>query len=380
MTGKLRWTGRHLGATLAALGLAGALLGAAALDAARTASPPAVKIAIGTEGGNTMAATVSRSEYREFLDRMQRRISSQKERARERIAAASDRELADISADMEKGLEAYVDWYFTWGTTHTIVYTAARAYAGSIGSTEAPPREAAAAAMNKVFEDKFIELVLRPDINLPRLKAALHRIATVERTMFADVVVGEVGQMRSFVEDAADIRRRPSLSWDIGAVPEAIDWAPRVREVEALLDQAGHDGVPAGMPSTESVDFSDMARTALIQSAVNNIAGFTTSLAAPTLTVLDSGTALSATLVSIFGPFAPFFTPEMLIAGTGIAMVTDYGMVKAAEYSGRDELLKSAKDALGAVHVRLHGLFDHGLFLYSDRLYAELGIIVSGKS
>ena len=363
---RLRWS-------LGAVCVVGALLGAAAgTIGAADAPSPTVRVVVGTGDGGPMEAFVSGPEYRGFLDRAQSRVDLRRQAARARVASAIDRELSAISRDMAKGVESYSDWYFTWGTTHSVVFTAARAYAGAIGSAETSPRAAAASAMNKIFEDKFIELVLRPEVTLPRLEAALQRIAASEREALRSVIAEEVGTRQRFIRESG-AGRRP------GAVSMVVDWSAGPPEVEARLLQTGNGASSPGLPSTEAVDFSDLIRTALIQSAVNNLAGFTTSLATPTLTVLDSGATVSAALTSVLGPFAPFFTPEMLIAGTGIAMATDYAMVKAAEYGGRDELMKSAKDSLGSVRLGLSRLFHQELDRYSDRLYAELAEALSKK-
>ena len=364
---------------LAGAAMAGGLLLVAAEFGGGAPARPMVGIVLAAADGGTVEALVARTDYLRFLDEERARIAAMRDRARALATAAIERELAAISDDMGKGLEDYADWYFTWGTTHTVVFTAAKAYAGAIGSADTPPRDAAAAAMNKVFEDKFIELVLKPETTLPRLAAALRRIGEEERQAFAVAVIGEAGEMRRFV-DAAATSITPVTAPGGGTGRERVDWTSRTRQAAALFGPDGRSGLPAGLPAVGAVDFSDLSRTALIQSAVNNIAGFTTSMAAPTLTVLDSGATVSSALVGLFGPFAPFFTPEMLLAGTGIAMVTDYGMVKAVEYGGRGELLKSARDGLDADRAWLSDLCHRELNSYSDRLYTGLTAILTGKS
>ena len=346
---------------LAGAAMAGGLLLVAAEFGGGAPARPMVGIVLAAADGGTVEALVARTDYLRFLDEERARIAAMRDRARALATAAIERELAAISDDMGKGLEDYADWYFTWGTTHTVVFTAAKAYAGAIGSADTPPRDAAAAAMNKVFEDKFIELVLKPETTLPRLAAALRRIGEEERQAFAVAVIGEAGEMRRFV-DAAATSITPVTAPGGGTGRERVDWTSRTRQAAALFGPDGRSGLPAGLPAVGAVDFSDLSRTA------------------PTLTVLDSGATVSSALVGLFGPFAPFFTPEMLLAGTGIAMVTDYGMVKAVEYGGRGELLKSARDGLDADRAWLSDLCHRELNSYSDRLYTGLTAILTGKS
>ena len=342
---------------------------------------PALKIVFRSGDGNKIEAMVARTEYIDFLDRAQARIALSKRLARERAVSNIDIVISRIIEDMDKGVDEYADWYFTWGTTHTVVYEAAKAYGGAIGSSVTSPREAAAATMQSIFEAKFIELVVKPDVNQGRMTEALTQIQLSEKTAFDEITANEIEQMLNFVRNAtASWGQDVAFIWTYWAGSEVIDWTVPAQKAEALLGKSKGDGLPSGLPSTGSVDFSDMARTALIQSAVNNILGFTTSLAAPTLTVLDTGTAMSTAIASVLGPFAPFFTPEMLIIGTGIAMVTDYGMIKAAEYSGRDELRKSARSDLQLVKSRLSELFHQKLDLYYQGLYGELAGALPAKS
>ena len=358
--------------------VAGLLLVAAEFGAGAPARPM-IGIVLTAADGGAMEALVARTDYLRFLDEERARIAALRDRADAAATAAIERELAAISDDMAKGLEDYADWYFTWGTTHTVVFTAAKAYAGAIGSADTPPRDAAAVAMNKVFEDKFVELVLKPETTLPRLAAALKRIGEDERQVFAAAVVGEMGEMRRFA-DATATAITPVAAPVGGPGRDMVDWTSRTRQATALLGPDGQERLSAGLPPVGAVDFSDLAHSTLIESAINNIAGFTTSMAAPTLTVLDTGATVSSALVGVLGPFAPFFTPEMLLAGTGIAMVTDYGMVKAVEYGGRETLLKSARDGLDIDRARLSELCHRELNSYSDQLSAELTVILAGKS
>ncbi|CAK0743596.1 hypothetical protein CCP1ISM_170008 [Azospirillaceae bacterium] len=339
-----------------------------------------VVLAVRFENGSRIETEVNYSDYHEYLDRTKNRLSSRLDQSKERIDKAVANELAQIIQEMDKGVEEYADWYFTWGTTHNIVYTALTAYAGAIGSLTISPRQAAAEALHKVFEDKFIELVVKPDVNQARMEAALKRIEAAERSDFADAVAYEIDEMRRFVRASATSQGRLAANGSLWSSADVVDWTELTQKAEALSDEVKQEGRPSGLPPTDAVDFSNLARNALIQSTVNNIAGFTTSLATPTLTIIDTGTAVSTTLVSVLGPLAPFFTPEMLVLGTGIAMITDYVMVKAAEYGGRDELRESARNGLHLVHTKLKVLFHEKLDRNAEHLYAELSGLMSQKN
>jgi hypothetical protein len=94
------------------------------------------------------------------------------------------------------------------------------------------------------------------------------------------------------------------------------------------------------------------------------LAGITTAAA--------GGTAVGATAAVFSGPLAPFLAPELMVAGAGVALMTDYGLSKAVEYTDRTAFIESAQRVLDAMETQWDERFTREFTKYSDTIFDNL--------
>ena len=335
-------------------------------------APTIVKIVLSDDDGNQTEVFTPKPGYLDFITNMRSRIDSQRAIAKERVAVSIIKELTFLSKAMTLGADQYVDWYFTWGTTSSIAFTATKSYLSAIGTEGSTPRAQAETSINKVFEDKFTELVLSPERNSPKLKEVMQKILIFER----DECEIFLSQINNSIRDYAKLLRGSNKSHIVSDISssgiDVVDWTHYEESIKSLLSDEDQSHVSPSLTSTQAMDFSDMARSAFVQGVINNVAGYTTSFAAPMLTVLDSGATLTAFLTTTFGPLGIWLTPEMIVTSTGIAMATDFALVKATEFSIREDILKSAKGGIDTITIRLNELIHKESNHYIDHLYDGL--------
>jgi hypothetical protein len=220
--------------------------------------------------------------------------------------------------------------------------------------------------MRQAFENRFISLVLQPDINSQRLEAALQRVAGAARNRYA-MAAGEV--------DKAALRLVQESAWDPATADSAFEVVAVVDLTRSGPLSGSGDTKSGGLP-TISGDFSSLVRKALIETAEKTIAANSTVFLGPFLTIFTSAAATSSaaggTSALFTGPLAPFVSPEILVATYVLSAMVDYGITRASDLATRTEFVAGAQGTLAAVRSQWLAKFRPEYAAYSDTLHDNL--------
>jgi hypothetical protein len=321
--------------------------------------PHAVMIVYQGADGAMNEVAVGIPEYQTFATAEIAAIKAERAKSSEAVAATLDRQLTSTTDAITTNIESFADWYFSWGNSQKMLFTAAKASVSALTSAQPDLARAAGDAMRHEFELRFVELVMKPDETAPRLEAGLKAVAVDANDRVAKLNLRLNADMARFAKDSA----LPSSGYAIDAVIRLNDDAGPTAE---------HGAISPGLPSMAG-DFSALVHSTVIESAEKVVAVYSTMLVAPIVSMFSSaaatGTAAGGTAAITSAPVMPMLSPEILVATYALSFLLDYGLTRATDYTSRAEFVARTKGVLSAIRSRWLETFKPEFAAYVDILY-----------
>ncbi len=321
------------------------------------------------QDGRRLRVAVERAELDAFARQAMERLEADRQAALDSLPEQVAMAAAPVFADIEARVERYGDWYFAWATTYRIMAAAFKSAAGHVldPARVMDLQDAVAADLAKYLYAHYRDIVLRPEINDPRLEAAFRTAAEAVHGRFRAAVENLDAQFQTFV------RGRSTLLDDLTAerVAFQLDWEAQVRKVSMTgAYQKGDLGAATGALLTATGAMAGgkigagLAGKALVGVAEQGLAA---KLAAP-----FAGKAASAAVLGGGGAAAGAVAgPVGAVLGGGAGLLADFLINEGVELMQREDFEADTRDAVAATQAEWQAKMTAGLRAAVDTWYTD---------
>lgn len=319
--------------------------------------------------GRRWRVAVERAELDAFARQAMERLEADRQAALEGLPGQVALAAAPVFADMEARVGRYADWYFAWATTYRIMGAALKSAGGHLldPARAMDVQDAVAADLARYLYDHYRDIVLRPELNDPRLEAAFREAAAAVHGRFRGAVENLDAEFQRFV------RGRSTLLDDLPpqGVAFHLDWDAQLRKVSmAGSYQKGDLGAAAGalLTATGAVVGgkigAGLAGKALVGAAEQGLAA---KLAAP-----FAGKAASAAVLGAGGAAAGAVAgPVGAVLGGGAGLLVDVLLNEGVELMQREAFEADTRDALAATRAEWEAKMAAALSAAADAWYTD---------
>ncbi len=285
--------------------------------------------------------------------------------------AAFTAEIVGITQGMMPGVDLFEQWYHGWYTQYALLSIAARAYASTDGASQMSPRAAAENAVRDEFVRRFVEIVVRPEVNDKLVTEAAER--AIDRIDHG--YAATMAETRRLVSDFVHTAALPDKKADdapVFAFDDSVSGVVRIGTGGVGLPEVGRDAA-AGVDLDVVTWIAGLNTNGVLwQIAETSVAWIATIVITPIVTVAmaNIGLAITAGAVGVgAGPLAALAVPTLFAVGLGIATVTDISIDNLTSTMQKDEFVASAKAAVVTMRGKLVDSFRPTLTSHADRLY-----------
>ncbi len=272
---------------------------------------------------------------RERLEVLDRRRNASHARADQALNSA----VSPIFDDMDRRIERYADWYFSWLTTYRIMGVAAQSAVAYLAKpvSALSLRESVEVEVRGYISKHYTALVLRPELNDARLKEAFDGVVAELHGDFRDAMAQLDRGFQVFAARQGEWLEEPPAS------DMTLDWNGQFNKLGALAGyEKGDIGAAAGavLVGSGAVVGAKIGAQALAAGGKGLIAKLASPFVAKGVSAAAAAGAGGAA-GAIGGPLGA-------VIGAGIGLGVDAAVNEGVELIQRDQFVADTRDALQA--------------------------------
>ena len=206
--------------------------------------PPQVTLVYENQAGELVRVLADAGKYSEFvrihtanLERGRQQLHAQ---AREQLAAG----LETVFADLRQRIPAFADWYYAYGTSYQLLWEALASAFRHLG--EEQMSVAVAADLERLIQQHYELLVLKPEITDPRLQQIYHTTLYNARQSYLLMLTTMQAEFQIFIAQHTTHLEASKLP-----APEVrLDWSSQLHKVRIASDANSTLGAFRGITLT----------------------------------------------------------------------------------------------------------------------------------
>ncbi len=306
---------------------------------------PALVLVYRDQDGRRVRVMADQAAFSRFARTSMARLEAGRSRLQdgvlERLAVA----LEPTFAGMHGRVGDFADWYFAWGTSYRLMTKAAgAAMANALKPSAMNLSESVAHALERYLHGYYEGIVLRPEINDPRLRQIYRTLVASLHAGYLDVMAELDREFQHFV--ASQTTHLDEFGQE-AEVLLSVDWRSHRHKLSVAGQHRGGLEVARGFTLTAAGAL--LGRSAGL-TAANGASGFisrgiATRLSAPYVGRL-SAAAGGAAVGALGGPAG-------LAVGGAVGLGMDYLVNEGVELAARENLESALHDGILATHEEL---------------------------
>jgi Na+-translocating ferredoxin:NAD+ oxidoreductase RnfG subunit len=305
---------------------------------------PQVALVYENRDGQLIRTLADAEAYSEFVRAQINVFEQARAKLRQQAEASLQASLDEIFQDMRGRVDRFADWYFGYDTTYKILWEAVQSAARhALSPAESVSiQDGVAYDVERYLQQHYESLVLRPEINDPRLAEAYRRALTDAHNGYLTALAAMQADFQVFVA-------RHTTHTEIPAgVQMELDWHSQFNKMQVADYQKGSIEALRGAGLTLA---GGAMGKAVAGKAVGGAAGkgVLAKLSAPFVSKAVSASAGGAA-GAVGGPLGTGI-------GAGIGLAVDYLINEGLELAQRDDFIVDANDALDATRSEWESQF-----------------------
>jgi hypothetical protein len=296
--------------------------------------PPQVTLIYENQAGELVRVLADAGKYSEFV----RIHAANLERGRQQLREQAQRQLAagleTVFADLRGQIPAFADWYYAYGTSYQLLWEALTSAFHHLG--EEQMSMAVAADLERLIQQHYELLVLKPEITDPRLQQVYYTTLDNARQSYLLMLATMQAEFQVFVA-----QHTTHLEAGQAPTPELhLDWSSQLHKVRIASDANSTLGAFRGITLTT---LSAMAGKALGSQVGLAVASRLSLPFVERALLAVTGGATGGVSGSLGGPVG---ATVGVVIGAGVGLATDWLIQQGIELLSRDAFEAEVQTAL----------------------------------
>ena len=274
--------------------------------------PAQVAIAYQNQNGELVRVLADAEQYSAFTREHAARLEQSRAQLHQQVQARFKTGLDEIFQDLHQRVPLFADWYYSYGTNYQLLWEALSSAVRHIGDGDV--KERVAADLERVLQQHYELLVLKPEITDPRLQQLYRDTLEQARQSYLEVLATMQADFQVFVA-----RHTTHLkSGQLPATELRLDWPAQLHKVRIASDANSTLGAFRGITLTTLGAVAGKALGAEIGVAI------ATQLSLPFVEqalILVSGGTAGGTSGSLGGPLG---AAAGVVVGAGAGLAVDW--------------------------------------------------------
>jgi hypothetical protein len=298
--------------------------------------PPQVTLVYANQAGELVRVLADAAKYSEFV----RIHTANLERGRQQLHEQAQAQLAagleTIFADLHGRIPAFADWYYAYGTSYQLLWEALTSAFHHLGEEQMPA--AVAADLERLIQQHYELLVLKPEVTDPRLQQVYHTTLDNARQSYLLMLTTTQAEFQVFVA-------QHTTHLDPGQTPAPelrLDWSSQLHKMHIASDANSTLGAFRGITLTT---LSAMAGKALGSQVGLAVASRLSLPFVERALLAVTGGATGGVSGSLGGPIGATIG---VVVGAGVGLATDWLIQQGIELLSRDAFEAEVQTALAS--------------------------------
>ncbi len=306
---------------------------------------PTLVLVYRDQDGRRVRVVADQAAYSHFarmsLARLEVARTGLQDRVSEQLAVA----LEPTFTGMHGRVGDFADWYFAWGTSYRLMAKAAgAAVANALKPRAMSLSDSVAYALERYLQRHYEGIVLRPEVNDPRLRQTYRRLLASLHDGYLDVMAGLDQEFQHFV--ASQTTHLDESGQDAEALL-SVDWESQRHKLSVAGHPRGGLDLARGFSLTAAGGLLGRSAGLALANRASGVInrGLATRLSAPYAGRLSA--AAGGAVVGALGG------PAGLVVGGAVGLGTDYLVNQSVELAGRENLESALHDGIMATQAEL---------------------------
>lgn len=298
--------------------------------------PSQVTLVYENQAGELVRVLVDAGKYSEFVRIHTANLEQGRQQLREQAQAQLAAGLETVFADLRERIPAFADWYYAYGTSYQLLWEALTSAFHHLGDEQMSA--AVAADLERLIQQHYELLVLKPEITDPRLQQVYHTTLDNARQSYLLMLATMQAEFQVFVAQHTthlDPAQTPA--------PELrLDWSSQLHKVRIASDANSTLGAFRGITLTA---LSAMAGKALGSQVGLAIASRLSLPFVERALLAVTGGTTGGVSGSLGGPIG---ATVGVVVGAGVGLATDWLIQQGVELLSRDAFEAEVQIALAS--------------------------------
>ena len=300
---------------------------------------PQVALVYTTKDGKKVRVIADAQAYSTFVNQQVANLEDSKNQLLKETQLFLHAELLKVFESAQKRITRFADWYFAYPTTYIILWEATTSATRHVFSAEVTSlSEAVSIDVEKYLHKHYEEIVMRPEITDPQIRAAYKTALQDTHSKYVNIVAQTHADFQVFVTKYTTHLEKPAAE----NIELTLDWENQLNKVNMAEYEKGPKGAALGaaLVGGGAVIGKAVATKGIAAKAVTGAAtkGVFAKMATPFVS--------KAVLAASGGAIGTLGGPVGIAVGTVGGLGVDYVINEGVELTQRNAFVNDVHEAL----------------------------------